>query len=777
MGIPPKLLQAIMAVPPKPTILRINTLLDLGTGLKQFRLPLVATGIYRFVADWGDGNKSIITVWNQAETTHLYAADGIYTITITGVCCGWAFNPGGDRLKLIEISQWGDSWRLVGTNPVSAFAFRDCANLQITAADGPDFTGATEVYYFLRGCTSLTTIGGVSTWDFQNIFTIYEMFRGCSSFNDDVGAWDMSGINDTERVFYGCTAFNNGGSAAIGTWDMSGVTNTAEMFLSATAFNQPIAGWDMSAATILSNMFRDAVNFNQPIGAWDVSAAQNMNAMLYGCTLFTADLNAWDVGNVTQAGYMLHATGGGAGGAHPPLTLTGWNTSKFTRLDGFIEFATWGAVDLSGWDISKVTTLEKFAYFNSYIPTLDSTGWDTSAVTNMSNAFRSALLFNSSTAHWNVEANLTFVDMFSRAALHKQNLGEWWPRSASSGFSGMFFNDDINNPNSPTNVLTATQDYTSVVWVKGVVGDTVTANALAAPDGTTTADKLKPSVTSSANHSWTQTKTVTNGVSKTVRVALKAGELTYGQLKLTGAITADVYVDLTTGAIVSSSGSVSVTDIGGGWWVLEIVAVTSTTSLAVAVLVWDNATGTAFAGNASDGIYVWQASVFLSSDSTANYDALLTGWTGWAGTGAGSATLQGVTATPTVAAPGSGYAVGDRLLVSGGTVALGGKTVEVEVATIDGGGGVLTVTRKRGNGNYSATPANPVATTGGAGVGCTLTLAWVTKFSALPTSKIFTGDNAKYSLKDGLAVAARKNLVLAVGSGGKGWTITDGGVI
>ncbi|MHA1714008.1 MAG: hypothetical protein ACTSXP_00050 [Promethearchaeota archaeon] len=59
------------------------------------------------MVQWDDGSRDSITTWNQTETTHTYASTGIYKITITGTIIGWRFNNGDDRLKLLDISQWG----------------------------------------------------------------------------------------------------------------------------------------------------------------------------------------------------------------------------------------------------------------------------------------------------------------------------------------------------------------------------------------------------------------------------------------------------------------------------------------------------------------------------------------------------------------------------------------------------------------------------------------------------------------------------------------------
>lgn len=76
-------------------------------------------------------------------------------------------------------------------------------------------------------------------------------------------------------------------------------------------------------------------------------------------------------------------------------------------------------------------------------------------------------------------------------------------------------------------------------------------------------------------------------------------------------------------------------------------------------------------------------------------------------------------ATAVPAAAGTGYVVGDELLVLGGE----GDQAYVTVATIGGSGTVTGVTISSA-GTYSTTPTSPAATSGGSGVGCTLTLTF-----------------------------------------------------
>jgi hypothetical protein len=61
-------------------------------------LPLLESGTYDFMVDWGDGKtQDHITSYNAS---HRYLTGGIYEVTITGIIKGWKINHNSGTIKL-----------------------------------------------------------------------------------------------------------------------------------------------------------------------------------------------------------------------------------------------------------------------------------------------------------------------------------------------------------------------------------------------------------------------------------------------------------------------------------------------------------------------------------------------------------------------------------------------------------------------------------------------------------------------------------------------------
>jgi len=316
----------------------------------QISLPLFSGGIYNFVVNWGDGNSDTITAWNQTEVTHTYATSGIYTISIDGVCKGFRFNDGGDKLKITSITSWGD-FELIGN---LGGQFYGCTNLNlISVSDILNLGNCTNFSNMFYGY-SFATINNINFWDVSNIIDFNNMFNGASSFNQNLNSWDVSSATDMSFMFFDASLFNGN----ITSWDVSSVTTMDGIFGNCTSFNQDISGWDVSSVTDMKNMFI-LTPFNQDISGWDVSNVTTMSTMFLSATAFNQDISGWDVSNVTNMGNMFN------GASSFNQNISAWDVSNVTTMSGMFSGATAFNQNIGGWNISNVTNFLNFMAFKT----------------------------------------------------------------------------------------------------------------------------------------------------------------------------------------------------------------------------------------------------------------------------------------------------------------------------------------------------------------------------------------------------------------------------
>ena len=228
-------------------------------------LPYESLGTYSGIIDWGDGNTSVNSYANR---THTYATAGTYTVTICGTIEGWSFNllyVPNSQIRTVE--RWG---QLRGRNNYRPDFF-DCTNLNINLVqDTIDLTGYSTLNNMFQGCSSLTSINNINSWNTSSITNISFMFAQCSVF-DQALSFDTLSVTNMQGMFTFCANFNTPF-----TFVTSAVTDMQIMFWGATNFNQPLVqgvnGWDTSSVNYMCGMFAGATAFNQNIGGWDVTS-------------------------------------------------------------------------------------------------------------------------------------------------------------------------------------------------------------------------------------------------------------------------------------------------------------------------------------------------------------------------------------------------------------------------------------------------------------------------------------------------------------------------
>lgn len=224
----------------------------------KISLPLEETGTYAFTVNWGDSNTTVID-WDPTQPegqgpfselpiTHSYDSPGIYEITISGVIKGFGFRDAGDKLKITNISNWGN---LNFGN--SGGYFSGAANLEVSATDAPDLTGTTNLGYTFAGAAKFN--GAVGNWNVSEVTNISSIFENATSFNQPLNDWNVSKVTLMRASFYGATSFNQ----PLDKWNVSNVWHFGGTFQSATSFNQDISDWDVVSGGVANLVIENDV--------------------------------------------------------------------------------------------------------------------------------------------------------------------------------------------------------------------------------------------------------------------------------------------------------------------------------------------------------------------------------------------------------------------------------------------------------------------------------------------------------------------------------------
>jgi len=399
----------------------------------QFTIPTTGIG-YNYNVDCNNDGVDDATSVSGAYTCN-YNAAGTYTIRIkdnSGAGTGFPriyFNNGGDRLKLLEIQQWG-----TGKWTSMAGAFYGCANMTMTASDAPDLSGVTDISSMFAGASAFD--GEIGGWDTGNVIDMEGVFFNASAFNQDIGGWDTGSVTNMRRMFYGASAFNQG----IGGWNTGNVTRMDSMFFRASAFNQDISGWDTGNVTDMGSMFYDASAFNQDIGGWDTGNVTNMAQMFSRASAFNQDIGGWDTGNVINMSSMF------SDASVFNQDIDGWDTSNVTQMGWMFRNASAFNQNIGGWDTGNVTYMA-YMFLNAGAFNGDIGDWDTGNVTYMSWMFDGASAFNQDISGWNTGNVIHMERMFRGASVFNQGIGNWDTGNVAdtgSMFEGASaFNQDI----------------------------------------------------------------------------------------------------------------------------------------------------------------------------------------------------------------------------------------------------------------------------------------------------------------------------------------------
>ena len=235
---------------------------------RTITLPLVNGYAFNFVVDWGDGTTpSLVTAYNDANRIHTYAVNGTYIVKIYGVCEGWSFNNGGDKLKITGLISGGRT---------------------------PTFSGFKYLVSGFYGCSNITsTIPDDMLRNASACDNLFALFRSCSGITGSIPT-DLlkyvTEVTDISYLLYDCSG-------------LTGSIPTDLLRYVTKATNLRYLLWRCSGLT--GTVPTDFLRY--------VTLATNINSLIRSCSGLTGALPAnflKYVTQVTDAGYLLQACSG-----------------------------------------------------------------------------------------------------------------------------------------------------------------------------------------------------------------------------------------------------------------------------------------------------------------------------------------------------------------------------------------------------------------------------------------------------------------------------------
>jgi hypothetical protein len=171
-----------------------------------------------------------------------------------------------------------------------------------------------------------------------------------------------------------------------------------------------------------------------------------------------------------------------------------------------------------------------------------------------------------------------------------------------------------------TNSALYSEQFDNGYWSK--FNTTITANAIVAPNGTTTADKFVEN-TATNFHSMDSTFTSGTGI-YSASVYAKIGERRYLRLNITEITPAKDHTalfDLQTGTLLSSGTGVTanITSVGNGWYRISVTSpalVGGQVRMALLMQTTTSSTPQSYTGDGTSGLYIWGAQLELGSYPT-----------------------------------------------------------------------------------------------------------------------------------------------------------------
>ena len=264
----------------------------------QFTIPTSTSGItqaFLYDIETSDGQTITGVTGNHTIT---FPTAGTYEVSISGSFPYMFFVNSGDRLKMLDISNFG-IYALGSTSQIAAF--RGCSNMTITATDSGNFGSVTSFSGAWQNCSSLTSFPLIDTssgqvfndaWTFCSSLTSFPLID-TSSGTSFIGTWTFcSSLTSFPLID------TSSGTSFIGTWRFC-ISLTSFPLLDTSSGVIFEDAWN-ACANLTSFPLIDTSSGASFIGTWRFcSSLANYPANAFDTNIATNYVNAFQLTNLT----------------------------------------------------------------------------------------------------------------------------------------------------------------------------------------------------------------------------------------------------------------------------------------------------------------------------------------------------------------------------------------------------------------------------------------------------------------------------------------------
>ena len=217
-----------------------------GLNIETLSIPISSPSTY--TVNWGDGN--IDNYGSTTSTTHTYADDGTYVITVTA----------NDPATTFQFENGSNFYTNFYSIPCCGY-IKDCTNM---------FTNVTS--------STPQILETLKWWNTSTIQKMEAMFQSAEFPVLDLSRWDLSSVSTTKAMFKGAVALVIFEDSTYH-WDTSTITNMEGMFelcypITMTNIIQ-LQHWNVSSVTSMADMFTELINiqtFTTILNGWKIVA-------------------------------------------------------------------------------------------------------------------------------------------------------------------------------------------------------------------------------------------------------------------------------------------------------------------------------------------------------------------------------------------------------------------------------------------------------------------------------------------------------------------------